>query len=115
MKLRGKVAIVTGAARGIGLACARRFAEEGARVLLSDVNQEALATATALLAAEGHAVASHVADVADRRQVEHMVQAAADRFGRLDIMLNNAGIDPNDHGNFNSGSKPCSLAGRAGL
>jgi NAD(P)-dependent dehydrogenase (short-subunit alcohol dehydrogenase family) len=92
MKLEGRTAVVTGAARGIGLACALRFAEEGARVLLADINGEALETATRSLADKGHTVSTQVTNVADRAQVDALVDAAVDRFGGLDIMLNNAGI-----------------------
>ena len=92
MKFTGKTAIVTGAARGIGLACARRFAQEGARVMLSDIDAAALATAVAALTAEGHDVAGHVADVSIRAEVAGLVTATIAKFGGLDIMLNNAGI-----------------------
>jgi len=92
MKLERKVAVITGAARGIGFACARRFAEEGARVVLSDIDGEALERATAALASEGFEVDCKTTDVAKRAQLDALIQAAADRFGGLDIMLNNAGI-----------------------
>ena len=95
MKLKGKVAIVTGAARGIGLACARRFAEDGARVMLADIDAGALADAAAVLAANGFEVAPLETDVADRAALDALVAATVERFGRLDIMLNNAGIAPN--------------------
>ena len=92
MKFTGKTAIVTGAARGIGLACARRFAQDGARVMLSDIDAAALAPAVAVLMAEGPDVAGHVADVSIRADVAGLVAATMARFGGLDIMLNNAGI-----------------------
>ena len=92
MKLVGRVAIVTGSARGIGLACARRFAEEGARVVLSDIAENDGAAAAAGLTAEGHEVAFHRTDVANRAELDTLVDASVARFGRLDIMVNNAGI-----------------------
>lgn len=92
MKLANRVAIVTGAARGIGLACARRFAEDGASVMLSDINADGLAAAAKGLADEGFTVATHVTDVSRRAELDQLVDATVARFGRLDIMLNNAGI-----------------------
>ena len=68
MRFKGKTAIVTGAARGIGLACARRFAEEGATVVLSDIDEEGLAASVTELAAEGfdvHAIRADVSVIAD--------------------------------------------------
>jgi NAD(P)-dependent dehydrogenase (short-subunit alcohol dehydrogenase family) len=87
-----RTAIVTGAARGIGFACARRFGQDGARVMLSDIDATALAEAAATLTAEGLTVATFVADVSRRADVEALVAATVERFGGLDIMLNNAGI-----------------------
>lgn len=92
MRLKDRVAVVTGAARGIGLACARRFAEDGARVVLSDVNAEGLDEAVAQLAGEGHDVAAFVADVSAVAEIQKLVDFAGARFGAIDIMLNNAGI-----------------------
>jgi 3-oxoacyl-[acyl-carrier protein] reductase len=86
-RLQGKVALITGAARGLGAAIARRFAEEGARVIVNDVQLEpARATAKTL---GGHAVA---ADVADSTSVAAMFEEVKKLSPRLDILVNNAGI-----------------------
>jgi len=91
-KLSNKVAIVTGAAQGIGLGIARVFAAEGASVVLSDVNDRA-GTAAAQELADGGAPATYIhADVTRDDEVEHLVAAAVARYGRLDIVVNNAGI-----------------------
>jgi 3-oxoacyl-[acyl-carrier protein] reductase len=91
-KLEGKVAVVTGAGSGIGRASAQLFAAEGAKVAVVDVDAEpAAATAAAIEAAGGEAIAI-ATDVADASAVEAMAAAALERFGRVDVLLSNAGI-----------------------
>ena len=88
MRLKNKIAIVTGAASGFGEGIARRFADEGARVLVADIDAERGArVAQAIPNGLFHRV-----DVADGRQVQAMIQAATEAFGGLDILVNNAGI-----------------------
>lgn len=88
----GKVALVTGAASGIGRASARLFAEAGAKVVVADIDRPgADETARLITGAGGEALAVEV-DVADGASVKAMVDATIDRFGRLDIAHNNAGI-----------------------
>ena len=90
-RLEGKVAVITGAASGIGRASARKFAAEGAHVVVAD-----------LADADGEALAGEIgglyvhADVTDPDQVQAMYAAAADRFGGVDVLFNNAGISPPD-------------------
>ncbi|WP_170064310.1 3-oxoacyl-ACP reductase FabG [Mycobacterium aquaticum] len=89
--LTGQTAVVTGGAQGLGLAIAQRFVDEGARVVLGDLNLEATQAAAAQLG--GPEVAAAVrCDVTSSADVEALVQAAVQRFGGLDIMVNNAGI-----------------------
>lgn len=92
MRLSGKVTIVTGASAGIGLACARRFAAEGARVVLADINEQRGQAAADALTQEGHDALFVRCDVGDKAQVDGLVAAAVDAFGRLDVMIANAGI-----------------------
>jgi NAD(P)-dependent dehydrogenase (short-subunit alcohol dehydrogenase family) len=91
-KLDGKVALVTGAAQGIGLACAEALAREGAQVLITDVNEIAGRSATVHLRASGADVAFEACDVSRKDDVERAVEAAAHQFGKLDILVANAGI-----------------------
>jgi 3-oxoacyl-[acyl-carrier protein] reductase len=90
--LDGRSAIVTGSARGLGLAMAERFGEEGARVVLSDIDAAALEEARSTLAARGFAVTALVADVTDEDSVAALVRHGADTWGAVDVMVNNAGI-----------------------
>jgi NAD(P)-dependent dehydrogenase (short-subunit alcohol dehydrogenase family) len=91
--LSNRVAIVTGSARGLGQALAEGLARQGARVVVCDLNQEgARATADRIRAAGGEAVSTCV-DVADAESCNALVCFAAEQFGRVDVLVNNAGID----------------------
>ncbi|WP_409192188.1 SDR family NAD(P)-dependent oxidoreductase [Bradyrhizobium sp. RDM4] len=94
MKLSGKVAAITGAARGIGKACAKRFLDDGVKVVISDVDAEGLA-ATAAELGRPDALRVVPGNVARRADVDQIVATAAKEFGRLDIMVNNAGVARN--------------------
>lgn len=87
-RLKGKVAVITGAGSGFGEGIAKRFAEEGARVVVADLNGEAAARVAGEIGASAVAV---TADVTVRADVDRMVKAASEGFGRLDILINNAG------------------------
>jgi NAD(P)-dependent dehydrogenase (short-subunit alcohol dehydrogenase family) len=87
-----KVALVTGAASGLGLATAKAFAESGAAVVLADWHNEAVHAAADGLAAKGHKTLAIHCDVADDEQVEAMVEKTVAAFGRLDAAYNNAGV-----------------------
>ncbi|NWH09465.1 MAG: SDR family oxidoreductase [Alphaproteobacteria bacterium] len=92
MSLSGKIAIITGAAHGIGLACARRFAREGAKVVLADVDDEAGLEAEAEIQAKGGFAKYVYCDVAEKLDIHNVVAVALDAYDRIDVLLNNAGI-----------------------
>jgi NAD(P)-dependent dehydrogenase (short-subunit alcohol dehydrogenase family) len=92
ISFENKVALVTGAASGLGLATAKAFAESGASVVLADWNEEATQAAAKDLAAQGRKTLAIRCDVSDDAQVEAMVAQTVAAFGRLDVAYNNAGI-----------------------
>ena len=91
--LKGQTAVVTGGAQGLGFAIAQRFVAEGARIVLGDVNLEATESAATQLGGDNVALAVSC-DVTSAADVDALVAAAVDRFGRLDVMVNNAGVGP---------------------
>jgi NAD(P)-dependent dehydrogenase (short-subunit alcohol dehydrogenase family) len=92
LSFENKVALVTGAASGLGLAAAKAFAEAGAAVALADWNGQAASSAAKSLTARGHQALAIQCDVADDAQVEAMVEQTVATFGRLDAAYNNAGV-----------------------
>lgn len=92
MRLRDKIALVTGAAQGIGLACAEAFAREGASVMLADLNEARAGEGAAKIRAAGGAASSIACDVSRKAAVDAAVAATVTEFGRLDILVANAGI-----------------------
>jgi NAD(P)-dependent dehydrogenase (short-subunit alcohol dehydrogenase family) len=92
ISFENKVALVTGAASGLGLATAKAFAESGASVVLADTNEKAVRSAAEELSAQGHKTLAIKCDVADDAQVEAMVERTVAAFGGLDAAYNNAGV-----------------------
>ncbi|MFG3407000.1 SDR family oxidoreductase [Streptomyces sp. NPDC048142] len=92
MDLRGKVAVVTGSGRGLGLGYAQALAAAGAAVVVNDVDQNAVDAAVATITAEGGRAAGVVAAVGDSAAAEELVDTAVREFGRLDVLVTNAGI-----------------------
>jgi 3-oxoacyl-[acyl-carrier protein] reductase len=90
--LAGRVAIITGGSRGIGLASARLLAEDGASVVVSGRDADRLKAATRELEAGGTTVVGIVADAAKREDADRLVEATRERFGRIDVLVNNAGM-----------------------
>nr|WP_026174362.1 3-hydroxybutyrate dehydrogenase [Effusibacillus pohliae] len=90
--LAGKVALVTGAASGIGLAIARAFAEAGAQVAISDLREKAAQAAAKQLQEDGYTASGIVCDVTSEPQFRAAIDTAVQSFGRLDILVNNAGL-----------------------
>lgn len=92
MRLKDKIALVTGASQGIGEAIARRLASEGALTVCAARNAEKLASLVAAIKAQGHAAEALTLDVADAAAIGPAVKGVLERHGRLDILVNNAGI-----------------------
>lgn len=92
MRLKDKVCVVTGAGSGFGEGIAELFCQEGARVMLADINAENGRKVTERLKGEGHDVAFQETDVAKDASMAALVEATTGHFGRLDVMVNNAGI-----------------------
>jgi NAD(P)-dependent dehydrogenase (short-subunit alcohol dehydrogenase family) len=93
-QLKGKVALVTGGASGLGLAVANQMVAEGAKLVLVDWDHKALEAATARIAQSGGEVRSVQGDVSDPATATEAIEMVISSFGRLDILFNNAGIDP---------------------
>jgi 2-dehydro-3-deoxy-L-rhamnonate dehydrogenase (NAD+) len=96
LELPEKVAIVTGAARGIGFAIAKRLSQAGARVVVADIDEESAEAAVRRLREGGVEAVEAVADVTKPEEVGAMVERAIDAFGKLDVLVNNAGITGRD-------------------
>ncbi len=92
MQFSDKVVIITGGAQGIGLACARQFLNEGAKVVIADLDEEQGKDAAETLKKGGRAVEYIHADVGERLDVHNMLAATLDAFGEVDILINNAGL-----------------------
>lgn len=99
MRLEGKVALITGASSGIGRESALLFASEGAKIVVADVSDAAGAAVVAEIAAAGGAAVYVHADVSQAADAEAMVRVAEERFGKLDVLFNNAGIMHSDDDN----------------
>src|SRR5690606_27771114 len=92
MSLEGKVAVVTGSGRGLGLAYAQELARQGAAVVINDVDEATAAEAVASIEAVGGKATAVVAPVGPTETAKQLVQTAVDTFGRLDILVTNAGV-----------------------
>src|ERR1700727_2811206 len=97
-RLDGKVAIVTGGGSGIGRVSAELFATEGAKVVVADVQADQAASAAASIVDSGGQATAITVDVTNEDQVHAMVEHAVDTFGGLHVLMNNAGIFPDDDG-----------------
>jgi 3-oxoacyl-[acyl-carrier protein] reductase len=92
MRLKDKVAIITGSARGIGQATALKFAAEGAKVVVCDLDRKAVDVVVAQIAAQGGQAIGFTVNVTDKASIAAMVKSVTDKHGRIDVLVNNAGI-----------------------
>src|SRR5437868_5857888 len=92
MRLTGKVSIITGAGQGIGRATALKFATEGAKVAVCDINLESVKETMQEVEAEGGEAAAFRVDVTDKESIARMVEGVMAKWGRIDTLVNNAGI-----------------------
>ncbi len=92
MRLKDKVAIITGAGRGIGEVTAKKFAAEGAKVTVADVNEDAVNKTVAEIRETGGEALGLLVDVTNREDVDRLIDETVKNFGRIDILINNAGI-----------------------
>lgn len=91
-RFNGKIVLVTGAGSGIGRAIARRFGLEGAQVIVNDVSAEGAEATVEAIRAQGGSAISGVADVSDKSQVDQLFDSILERFGTIDVLVNNAGL-----------------------
>lgn len=92
MRVKDKVAIVTGSGTGLGKAIATRLCSEGASVIVADINDEAMHTTVSELTAAGHKASGYKVDVTSRAQLKDLMNTIVEKFGRIDILVNNAGV-----------------------
>jgi 3-oxoacyl-[acyl-carrier protein] reductase len=92
MRLQDKVAIITGAGQGIGAAYARKFCEVGAKVVVADINQEKAEAVVKKVTEKGHEALAIMTDVSDEASTQALVHTVVERYGRIDILVNNAAI-----------------------
>jgi NAD(P)-dependent dehydrogenase (short-subunit alcohol dehydrogenase family) len=92
--LRDRVALITGSTRGIGRAIAERFAQRGARVVISSRDPEACAATARAIVADGGAAIGVAANVGDKEQLRHLVDRTLEEWGRIDVLVCNAGVNP---------------------
>ncbi|MGD2041227.1 MAG: SDR family NAD(P)-dependent oxidoreductase, partial [Anaerolineae bacterium] len=93
MRLNDKVAIITGATKGIGLACAQEFAQEGARVVLAGRTESLGETAAEKIRETGGEAVFVRCDVSHKDQIDALVEATVEHYGRIDVVVNNAGVN----------------------
>lgn len=91
MKLEGKVAVVTGAAGGLGKAISRELSSQGAVVVMSDINEDLLDNVVQAMKEDGYSVHGIAGDVSDKKSVQHLMKKTFEQFGSIDILVNNAG------------------------